>query len=360
MINKRPVFWLGVIVSVLVFLYLIRSVLLPFVLGIFTAYFLDPAADRLEKWGLSRGLSTLVITVMFFLCIGLISLLVVPVIATQLIGLLEALPGYVAEFQATQLPRLSHWIGELPPVNTDGMNAAAANLAGALGALATHLAGGVFQSGMVIINLLSLILITPVVAFYLLRDWDRLVEKLDLLLPRAHAETIRQQLVIIDATLAGFVRGQLNVCLFLAAYYAIALSLVGLKFGIVIGIITGFLVIFPYIGAAVGFAVGITVALFQFSEFDPVAIVFGIFVSGQVIEGYLIAPKFVGERVGLHPVWIIFGMLAGATLFGFTGVLLAVPVTAVIGVLIRFAIDKYLTSEYYRGDTGLIEPLIKD
>ena len=204
------------------------------------------------------------------------------------------------------------------------------------------------SSGVAFINIISLILITPIVAFYLLRDWDKVVAHIDALLPRKRAETIRQQLVIIDNTLAGFVRGQLNVCILLGIYYAIFLTILGLNFGFVIGLATGFLVIFPYVGLLVGMAAGITVAFFQFGEMSQVLMVLGVFISGQVIEGNFVTPKLVGDKVGLHPVWIIFAMLAGGALFGFVGVLLAVPMAAVIGVLIRFGLGEYQKSSYFQ------------
>ena len=196
----------------------------------------------------------------------------------------------------------------------------------------------------------ALILITPVVAFYLLDDWDHIVARVDNLLPRSHADTIRTQVGIINQTLAGFLRGQMNVCLILSTYYAVLLSILGLHFSIVIGISTGMLVIVPYAGWALGAIIGIGVALFQFDSHAHTGAIAGVFLAGQVLEGYFLTPKLVGKKVGLHPVWIIFGMLCGAALFGFVGVLLAVPVTAVLGVLIRFATQHYLLSGYYRGD----------
>ncbi len=272
-----------------------------------------------------------------------------PVIASQFSGLIAALPGYVSEFNQRYAPELSHWLGSMGVTHAQNLQSAVANFTDIMVKFAEEFIGGLFHSGMAALNLLLLILITPVVAFYLLRDWDRLTARLDVFLPREHAGVIRQQLGIIDRTLAGFVRGQLNVCL-MATYYAIGLSLAGLKFGIVIGLITGLLVIFPYVGLLLGMSVGLAVAFFQFDSTAPIAAVLAVFVFGQMMEGYVITPKLVGERVGLHPVWIIFGMLSGAALFGLVGVLLAVPATAVIGVLIRFALGRYLESEYYRGE----------
>lgn len=333
----------------LVFLYLIRAILLPFVLGVFTAYFLNPANHRLQHYGLSRNLATIALTAVFFLGFFALGLLIVPLITHQLSDLLAALPDYTYQFEEKYGATLSQWAGTLGGEPMENIKSIAANISDVMIKFVGEFIANLFQSGMAIVNLLSLILITPVVAFYLLRDWDELIARLDRLLPRATADTIRQQLAIIDDTLAGFVRGQVNVCLILATYYAIGLSLIGLKFGIVIGVVTGLLVILPYVGFAFGCAVALTTAFFQFDATAGIVLVAALFGAGQVLESYFLTPKLVGERVGLHPVWIIFGMLSGAALFGFVGVLLAVPATAVIGVWIRFATTRYLHSSYYLG-----------
>jgi predicted PurR-regulated permease PerM len=200
-----------------------------------------------------------------------------------------------------------------------------------------------------LINLVSLLVITPVVAFYLLRDWDRIVIQIDSWLPRRYAETIREQVRAVDATLAGFLRGQGTVCLILAIYYGLGLSLAGLDFGLVIGLVAGLLSFVPYVGAIVGLLLSVGLALVQFDAWLPIAIVAAVFILGQVVEGNFLTPKLVGESVGLHPVWIIFALLAGGTLFGFVGLLLAIPAAAVIGVGVRFALDRYLVSAYYKG-----------
>jgi len=356
--DRRWLFWLAIILTILVFLFLIRSILLPFVLGIFTAYFLDPAADKLEKWGLSRGLSTLLITAGFFVSMVMLSILIVPVITSQLSGLIMAAPSFVNDFEVKYGTILSEKLGSYSIVDLSQIKDATTNISGVLIKFTGDFISGLLLSGMAIVNLLSLILITPIVAFYLLRDWDRIIARLDSYLPRSQATVIRQQLHIIDRTLAGFLRGQLNVCLILGTYYAIGLSLAGLKFGMLIGLATGMLVIFPYVGLMLGMGTGLACAFFQFSTMEPVLTVLAVFVLGQIVEGYFITPKLVGEKVGLHPVWIIFGMLSGAALFGFVGILLAVPVTAVIGVLIRFALDRYLHSHYYQDPTPHI-PIVQ-
>ena len=198
------------------------------------------------------------------------------------------------------------------------------------------------SGGLALFKLASLLIITPVVSFYLLRDWDRIIAHMNSLLPPGHASTIRGLTAEIDDTIAGFVRGQANVCLILGFYYGIALSLAGLESGLLVGFGAGLISFIPYVGASVGLVVGVAIAIAQFSDWLPVFLVAVIFIVGQVAESYVLTPKLVGDRVGLHPVWIIFALLAGGALFDFTGVLLAVPAAAVIGVLARFGQARYL------------------
>lgn len=339
-------FWIFAGIGLLVFFYLVKAILLPFVVGLGVAYFLDPAADKLEKWGASRTLATALITCGFFLLIaGVISTLT-PVLYQQFSGFIQELPGYVHAVQQTYQPKVEAWLsalGQKGLAPEDSLGGISADLA----KLSSGLLSGLLKSWASIFSLASLVVLTPVVTFYLLRDWDRLVARVDELLPRDHAEVIRQQAREIDRTLASFVRGQLNVCSALALYYAIFLSLAGLKFSVLIGVAAGLLVIIPYVGTVVSAALSLGIAYMQFESLHDVAIVGAIFVTGQMLEGYFLTPKLVGGRVGLHPVWVIFGMLAGGTLFGFVGVLLAVPVSAVVGVLVRFAIERYMESEAY-------------
>lgn len=342
-------FWLCITLAFLIFLFLIRAILLPFVLGALVAYLLDPLTDRLEGKHLSRGSATALVTVMFFLLLGLVTVLVLPVLARQLAGFIEAIPAQVAALEQQYGHYAQRLLGALPVADNDDLKTLASNASGMVLQLIGNFLGGLATSGFAVLNLLSLILITPVVAFYLLRDWDVLVQQIDQLLPRKHADVIREQLQRIDDTLSGFLRGQLNVCLLLGTYYAIGLSLAGLNFGFVIGLVTGLLTIFPYVGLLVGMTTGMVMALVQFDSATQIGIVLAVYVTGQIMEGYYLTPKLVGGKVGLHPVWIIFGMLAGGALFGLVGVLIAVPMTAVIGVLIRFAIGRYQQSAYYRG-----------
>jgi predicted PurR-regulated permease PerM len=210
--------------------------------------------------------------------------------------------------------------------------------------------GGILSGSLAFFNVVSLIFITPIVTFYLLRDWDVLVAKVDSWLPPRYAPTIHQQMNEIDRTLAGFARGQATICLFLAVFYGVGLTAIGLDFGLAIGVFAGLLSFIPYVGSIVGLIVSVGLAYVQFDDWVWVAVTAGIFFAGQAIEGNILQPKLLGENVGLHPVWVIFALLAGGALFGFLGLLLAVPVMAVIGVVSRFALGCYLSSRIYDPD----------
>lgn len=342
--ERRFLFWLFISLLFFGFLYLIRGMLLPFVVGLAVAYFLDPAADRLEKAGLGRTTATAIITLGFFSIVVTACILLVPMLAEQISGLVDNLPKYYDGLRGLA----KEYIAKLPKALQNSSRDSLASLNGDMLKSAEEFLLNLLKSGMMLVNLVSLLVITPVVAFYLLRDWDTITAQVDKLLPRRHAITICQQLSEIDRTIAGFVRGQLNVMLILGSVYALGLTASGLNYGAVIGVIAGLLIIIPYAGTFIGATLALGIAFVQFKtigEILPIAVTFMI---GQALEGYYLTPKLVGSKVGLHPVWVIFGMLAGGTLFGFVGILLAVPVTAVIGVLIRFAVSRYLESDLYQ------------
>ncbi len=342
-------FWLIGLACFLAALFLLRGVLLPFVAGMAVAYLLDPVCDRLESWGLSRTLATVVLTILFLLVSAVALLLLIPALAGQVGGLLELAPNFVeaARGQFTKLLALIET--RLDPAILEQIRTAVEGSGDRLIVWVTSLLGDLVSGGVALANLLSLLIITPVVAFYLLRDWDRIVERVDDWLPRAQVETIREQVREVDRTLAGFLRGQGTVCLILGVFYAIGLSVAGLHFGLVVGLIAGLLSFIPYVGAIVGLLLSVGLAAMQFDAWQDIAIVAGIFIVGQAVEGNFLTPKLVGEKVGLHPVWVIFGLLAGGSLFGFVGVLLAIPVAAVIGVGLRFALARYKAGPYYGG-----------
>jgi predicted PurR-regulated permease PerM len=347
--TRQRWFWLAALAIGVLALYLLREVLAPFVAGAAVAYLLDPLCDRLQRMGLGRTLATTVVTIAFVVIVALLLLLLLPTLYHQVISFIESLPAIVE----TVRERVQPLIEDLREAagHTAQIRQAAGDFAGRAVNWALQAPGALVTGGLALVNILSLVFITPVVTFYLLRDWDRVLAHIDSLLPREHADTIREQARLVNETLSGFVRGQATVCFLLGAFYAVALSLAGLNFGLVIGLVAGVLSFIPFVGTIFGFVASSGVAFAQFDEWHRIAIVVAIFVFGQVVEGNVLTPKLVGDRVRLHPVWVIFALLAGGALFGFVGVLLAVPTAAVIGVLTRFAVSRYTASPIYAGTT---------
>jgi predicted PurR-regulated permease PerM len=347
--DRRIAFWLTIMGVVGVLLWLLEGVLTPFILGLAIAYFLDPIADRLEGWGLPRWLATSIILGSFFLVVVVIILLLIPVLQTQLVDFSARVPKYAAALQGYAAPLIERLKAQLTPDMVEKLQAAAESHSGAAVNWLGNALKRLWSSGLAIFDVLALLFITPLVAFYMLRDFDRIVERVDDLLPRESAPAVREQVLAIDTILAGFLRGQATVCLLLGAFYGIGLTIVGLDFGLLIGLGTGLISFVPFFGMLIGLIAGLGMAIVQFDGWGPVVTVAAIFVAGQVIEGNFLTPKMVGERVGLHPVWVIFGLMAGGALFGFAGVLLAVPLAAIVGVLVRFSIARYRASLYYDG-----------
>lgn len=347
-------FWALALLLFVAALWLLRGILLPFVAGMAVAYFLDPLADRLERLGVSRMLATSIITVGFVVVLVMVLVLLVPLLQAQVGSFIVRIPDYVDSLINRAQPLLERAQDYLSPNDVKRLRAAVGEYAGTAIAWLGGLLKDVLVGGVAIFNILSLMFITPVVAFYLLRDWDLIVGQVDALLPRRNAPVIREQLDEINKTLAGFVRGQALVCLLLAAFYGVGLTLVGLDVGLILGIAAGLVSFIPYVGAIAGFAFGVLLAIAESHEWVLPAMVAGVFLVGQVIESNFLTPKLVGDRVGLHPVWIIFALLAAGSLFGFVGILLAVPVAAALGVLVRFAMARYLASPLYdnRGGAG--------
>jgi len=342
-------FWLILLAITLVCVYLLRSVLLPFVAGMAVAYLLDPVCDRLETWKLSRTWATSIVTVVFVLLCIAVLLLVIPAVVSQIATLIERAPDYLAAIQRELAAMIEMLQDRLDAGTQQKLKSVLGGSADKIFSWITEVLGGIISGGVAFFNFVALMVITPVVAFYLLRDWDRMVAKADDWLPRKHQETIRRLAREVDDTLAGFLRGQGMVCLSLAVFYAIGLTLAGLDFGLVVGLIAGFLSFIPYVGSLVGLVLSVGLALAQFDNLISVGIVAVVFFVGQALEGNVLTPKLVGEKVGLHPVWVMFALLAGGALFGFVGVLLAVPVAAIVGVGVRFALSQYRLSSYYTG-----------
>lgn len=355
--TKQRRIWIGVGVVAILILWLLHDVLFPFVAGMVLAYFLDPLVDRLERRGVGRTLGTTIVLIGFLLLLTAFLLLLAPMIYGQAVGFVENLPKYLSELNMRLMPKIEALRPKLGISGTVGNEVAEAmrDSSGKIFDWLGKAAGSVLVGGLALFDIVATLVLTPVVAFYMLRDWDRMVAKVDSWLPRRYAGTIRQLGSEADKSVAGYLRGQALVCLILGVFYAVSLALVGLQFGLVIGLVAGAITFLPYVGSLVGGVLAIGMALVQFPpDWVSVAIVAGIFVLGQAVEGNYLSPKLVGDRVGLHAVWIIFALMAGGALFGFTGLLLAVPVAAIIGVLTRFFMKQYLASKLY--DDGHVPP----
>ncbi|MCC0038392.1 MAG: AI-2E family transporter [Brucellaceae bacterium] len=349
-IRRQIVFWLLAAVVFIAFVYVFSSILLPFVAGMVLAYFLDPVADRLERLGLSRTAATLVILFAFIVGFTLVLMILIPVVATQLADLIGRMPDYIARLQDFVTSIDESWLERVSGMDMESLRSGINNLLTQGAGFLTTLFESIWNSGRALVDIAGLFVVTPVVAFYMLLDWDRMVAKVDSWVPRDHVDTVRQIANDINRSTAGFVRGQGTLCLVLGVLYAIALTATGLNFGLAIGLIAGLISFIPYVGSIVGFGLSMGVALVQFwPQWPWILVVAGIFFAGQMIEGYILQPRLIGRSVGLHPVWLMFALFAFGYLFGFVGLLIAVPAAAAIAVLIRFALDRYLASPLYHG-----------
>ena len=329
-------------------LWFFGNVLLPFLVGGAIAYFLDPVADRLQRLGLSRVMATSVISVLALLMVVLLVLSVIPTLIAQLTALVNAAPDIAHKLQTFLIDRFPQLSDE-----TSTIRQTLAQLAATIQSKGAQLAGSLLNSALGVISAVVFIVVVPVVAFYLLLDWDSMLAKIDALVPRDHKVTVRSLAHQIDNVLAGFVRGQVSVCLILGTFYSVALMFAGLQFGLIVGAIAGTITFIPYVGALVGGILALGLALFQFwGDWLSIGLVAGIFAVGQFLEGNVLTPKMVGKSVGLHPVWLLFALSSFGSIFGFVGLLVAVPVAASIGVLARFGLTQYQGSQLYRGIDG--------
>lgn len=348
--RRQIMFWLVTAAMFIAFLYLFSSILLPFLAGMILAYFLDPVADRLERLGLSRLWATVVILVAFIVVLALGLMILIPVLATQLADFIGRIPDYMARLQNAVTGFDPTWIAENTGVDPQSLREWLASLLSQGAGFLSSLFGSIWSSGKALIDIAGLFVVTPVVAFYMLLDWDRMVATVDGWVPRDHVATVRKIAADINMATAGFVRGQGTLCIVLGVMYAVGLTLVGLNFGLLIGLVAGIISFIPYVGSLTGLALSVGVAFVQFwPDWQWIAAVVAVFVIGQFIEGNILQPRLVGKSVGLHPVWLMFALFAFGYLFGFVGLLVAVPASAAVAVLVRFAISRYLESPLYRG-----------
>ena len=359
-LEKQVAFWVGALLALIFFLWLLSNVLMPFAAGLVLAYLLDPVADRLERWGVNRMLATTLIIGLALVAFIVVILAIVPVLVSQLGGFIEKLPGYITRLQtlATEqggilASKFNINILEKLGLGADGSGDASKVIGDVIakgGEWLARIASGVLSGGQAIIGVVSLLVITPVVAFYMLVDWDRMIATVDAWVPLPQRETVRELAREIDAAIAGFIRGQTLVCLFLGFWYGVGLWAIGLNFGFLIGVAAGLLSFVPYVGSLTALVLASAVAIVQgWPSFWLLGGALAVVGVGQFLEGNFLTPRWVGKSVGLHPVWLMFALIAFGSLFGFTGLIVAVPVAATIGVLLRFGLKQYLASHLYHG-----------
>jgi predicted PurR-regulated permease PerM len=357
-VQRQIGFWIIALFAVVLLLYVLRDILLPFVAGFALAYLLDPLADRLQRLGIGRFGATIVILVLFVLVFILSLVLLVPLVAHQLAAFIERLPSYVERLQALMIEQGGPLIERLGgPDSLADIQRSVGDLVGQGVTWIGNFIRSLWSGGQAILSVFALLVVTPVVAFYLLIDWDRMVATVDGWLPLRHRETIRKIALDINDAIGGFVRGQALVCLILGTFYALGLSFIGLNFGALIGMAAGLLSFIPYVGSMTGLLLSVGVAIVQFwPNWTWIVTTLAVFVFGQFVEGNILSPKLVGASVGLHPVWLMFALLAFGSLFGFVGLLLAVPLAAAIGVIARYALRRYMASALYHGGQVVLPP----
>ncbi|MGA7486361.1 MAG: AI-2E family transporter [Xanthobacteraceae bacterium] len=346
--GRHLTFWLLTFVVLAAVLWLLHDILLPFVAGLGLAYALAPIVDRMERRGMNRTVAALLIVGLFVLLLIALTLLLVPLLVQQGAALITHIPGYFKRVKELIFDQNFPWLNWL---DTGDSTKTLSDLVGQVASWLLSFSYSLWTGGKALVSFASVLIVMPVVTFYLMRDWHRMLGIVDSWVPLRQRETVRRLAREIDAAIGGFMRGQLGVCVVLGCYYAIGLMLAGLDFALLIGLVAGVITFVPYIGSMTGLMIAVSVAIAQFwPDWKRIAIVVAVFLTGQFVEGNVVTPKFVGERVGLHPVWLIFAMFAFGYLFGFVGLLVAVPLAAAIAVLLRFGFRQYFASSFYTGE----------
>ncbi len=347
--GAQAIFWAAFVVLLSAFLWLFSDMITPFILGVAIAYLLNPVMIKLGKSKIPRSLSALFVLVLFFTFVSVAIMLLAPMALKQLQMLIEQAPIYFQSFLDYARGHLG-WLETRLGVDPVAQAAEYIKTSGdKIAGLTGGLLGGLASGGKAMIDFVATLVLTPLVAFFMMKDWPKIVAWVEDLYPRRHETLIRRLLKNIDRKVAGFIRGQITVAFFLGLIYASALSVAGLNYGFLIGLGAGVFSIIPYVGSTLGLIVGMAVAWFQTGDLMYVGIIAAIFAVGQFVEGNFITPKIVGDSVGLHPLWIMFALIVGGGLFGITGMLIAIPVAAIVGVLGGFAIEQYKSSALYDG-----------
>ena len=352
--NQRQIIgWLLALTALVLTVGLLRSALLPFIIGLAMAYMLNPLADSLQRIGMSRSVAALLIVTLFSILALLAMVLLVPWIAAELKDVAANMPRYLEQTRKMLDEAAERWLGGQGSVLRAKLDQGFAEISQYGSSAASTVILSVLSGGKAVVDIVSVVLITPIVAFYLLSDWPRMMHSLDSWLPRDHAVTIRRLAGDVNGVLAGFARGQGTVCLVLAAIYAVGLSWAGIKSGALIGLLTGLMSFIPFVAFAVGLVTAAVVAIVQsWPDWVPLAKVCGVFALGQALESAILSPRIVAGHIKLHPVWVILALFVFGYLFGFVGMLVAVPTAAALGVLTRFVLQEYLKSPLYHGTAG--------
>jgi predicted PurR-regulated permease PerM len=339
---RPPMFWLATLALLATAAVLLREVLLPFVAGLALAYLLDPLVNRLERIGLNRAVATLLILFLFFAGLILVVLLALPIVTSEIAFLIDKLPAYVRRLQALAVDPSHPSMSKIIDLGIEEAERSSGELASLGAGWLAEVLRALWSDGRMLLSIFSLLVVTPIITAYLVHDWNRIIAALDHLVPADHRNTVRALARQIDTTIAGFLRGQATICLMLAVFYAVALRAVGLNHGTLIGITSGLLGFVPYFGALTGLVLSLAVATAQFGlVWTPILLVIAIFLVGQGLSDYVLAPYFVGNKVHLNPVWLMFALFSFGYLFGFVGLLIAVPLAAALGVLVRFALSQH-------------------
>jgi len=350
-IRNQIYFWLATLAAFIGFVYIFKSVLMPFVLGLIIAYLLNPLVKAFGRIKINRGVAALIILLVFFTVLTISIALVAPTLYRQSLDFINALPGYAQSLWGMVQPfvnQMSYRLGLGNAGDVDVSEILTQN-SEATADIAKNLVGKIAAGGQAIISTLTATIFTPIVAYFVMKEWVRITDWVEDLLPRKNEETIMDLIYKIDKKISGFIRGQISVAVILGIAYAIALTIAGLKYGALIGLVAGLLCIIPMVGSTIGLVVSVVVAYFQSGDPMYVLIIAGIFLGGQLIEGNILSPKIVGDSVGMHPLWVFFALIAGGALFGIVGMLIAVPVAAAVGVLMSFGIQRYKESSLYKG-----------
>ncbi|WP_341749423.1 AI-2E family transporter [Candidatus Tisiphia endosymbiont of Sialis lutaria] len=338
-----------VVGTIIVTLTLISNILMPFFIAGIISYILQPIIDNLSlRYKLSRTIVVSVISFLFFSIFAIVMVVLLPIIYQQTTLLISKIPAYKDYLQTELIPVITAKFYSIDTDIADNIKNSISNFVNGIFLLITGLANNIWHVTMVTINLFVLILLIPLILFYFLRDWLTMSENINLLLPLKGKKKILKILSAINTSLSAYIRGQLNVCLLLSIYYGVSLSILGVDLGLLLGVLSGFSIIIPFVGILISFSLTMIVSYFAFGMVSTLFYIIIIYLVGTIVEGYILSPKIIGDKIGLHPLWIIFAVLALGNIFGFLGILFAIPIASIIKVLFLAAIDFYKSSKFYK------------